>query len=87
MADTGRVESDQSIEVTVDGFAPRPMTEYHVDLTVRDNRGREASAGTLFETGRMGVPFAGGWVEPVQDPTPSSMEGARTVIPSPRCPS
>ena len=78
VADSGRVASDQSIEVTVSGLKPEPMTEYHVDLTVWDNRGRVSSATTLFETGRMGVPFAGGWVEPVQDPTPSSMEEERS---------
>ncbi|MBR2766059.1 MAG: family 78 glycoside hydrolase catalytic domain [Blautia sp.] len=76
-ADTGHVESDQSIEVTVDSLAPAPMTEYRAELTVWDNKGHSASSVTVFETGRMGVPFAGGWVEPVQDPTPSSMEVER----------
>ena len=78
VADTGRVETDRSIEVTVDGFTPEPMTEYHVSLTVWDNKSREASAETGFETGRMGVPFVGGWVEPAQDPTPSTMEMVRS---------
>lgn len=78
VADSGKVETDQSIEVTVDGLKPEHMTEYHVDLTVWDNRGHKASATTLFETGRMGVPFAGGWVEPEQEPTPSTMEGERS---------
>lgn len=77
VADTGRVASAESIEVTVAGLALRPMTEYRVALTAWDNKGRAADARTSFETGRMGVPFAGGWVEPVQDPTPSSMEGER----------
>ena len=76
-ADTGRVESDQSIEVTVKGLSTDPMTEYRVDLTVWDNKGHEACSCTGFETGRMGVPFAGGWIWPVQEPTPSSMEGVR----------
>ncbi len=78
VADTGRVASDQSVEVTVDGFAPEPMTAYRVALTAWDDKGREASAGTCFETGRMGVPFVGSWVEPVQQPTPSTMDGARS---------
>lgn len=78
VADTGRVKSDQSIEVTVEGFVPEPMTEYRVDLTVWDNKGHEAASATVFETGRMGVPFSGGWVEPVQRPTPSTMEAERS---------
>ena len=76
-ADTGVVESDASIEVTVPGFAPKPMTRYLIKVTVTDNHGREASLESWFETGRMGVPFSGGWVEPEQEPTPSSMEGER----------
>lgn len=75
--DTGRIECGESIEVTVDGFEAKPMTAYRAALTVWDNKGRSAAAETGFETGRMGVPFAGGWVEPEQDPTPSSMEGDR----------
>lgn len=75
--DTGRIESGESIEVTADGFGAKPMTSYRVALTVWDDKGRSASAETGFETGRMGVPFAGGWVEPEQEPTPSSMEGDR----------
>ena len=77
VCDTGRVESEQSIEVTANSYMTKPMTVYRVRLTVWDNRGRSASAETGFETGRMGVLFMGGWVEPVQEPTPSSMEGER----------
>ena len=76
-ADTGVVESDRSIEVTLPGFTPKPMTCYGVRVEVTDNYGRTASLESRFETGRMGMPFAGGWVEPVQEPTPSSMEGER----------
>ena len=77
VTDTGVVESDQSIEVTVPGLSPKPMTRYLVRVVVIDNHGRTASLESRFETGRMGVPFAGGWVEPEQEPTPSSMEGER----------
>ncbi|MDO4866663.1 MAG: family 78 glycoside hydrolase catalytic domain [Clostridia bacterium] len=77
-ADTGIVESDQSIEVTVPGFTPKAMTRYLVQVTAIDNHGCEASLESRFETGRMGVPFAGGWVEPEQEPTPSTMEGERS---------
>lgn len=76
-ADTGKTDSDQSVEVTVSGLKPEPMTAYLAELTVWDNQGHTATSTTTFETGRMGVPFAGGWVEPVQEPTPSSMEVER----------
>ena len=76
-ADTGRVDTAQSIEVTVDGLSLRPMTAYRVSLTVWDNRGRRADGSTTFETGRMGVPFSSAWAEPVQTPTPSSMDVVR----------
>ena len=77
-ADTGRVESDASIEVVVPGWTPAPMTEYEAEVTVWDNMGRSASLTDLFETGRLGVPFHSGWVEPEQEPTPASMDGARS---------
>lgn len=41
-ADTGVVESDASIEVTVPGFNPKPMTRYLIKVTVTNNHGREA---------------------------------------------
>lgn len=72
--DSGIVQSDQSIEVTVPGFAAEPMTCYRVNVTVTDNYGRTAALDSHFETGRMGIPFAGSWAEPVQEPTPSSMD-------------
>ncbi|MDO4285075.1 MAG: family 78 glycoside hydrolase catalytic domain [Eubacteriales bacterium] len=74
ICDTGRVASAQSIEVEAAGFSPEPMTAYTVRVTVWDNHGEWAGAETMFETGRMGVPFSGGWVEPEQEPTPDSME-------------
>ncbi len=72
-ADTGKVESAQSVEVTVPGFTARPMTRYQVRVEVTDNYGRMAQIESHYETGRIGVPFASSWVEPVQEPTPSSM--------------
>lgn len=76
-ADTGRMEDSQSIEVSVPDFIARPMTCYQVRLEVTDNYGRTAQAHSRFETGRMGVPFRSSWVEPEQEPTPSSMGSAR----------
>lgn len=75
-ADTGKVKSAQSIEVTVPGFAPKPMTAYRVHLEVMDNYGRTAHLESHFETGRMGVPFCSSWVEPVQQPTPPTLDGS-----------
>ncbi|WP_322203939.1 family 78 glycoside hydrolase catalytic domain [Acutalibacter intestini] len=57
-------------------------------VEVTDNYGRTAQIESHFETGRMGVPFASSWVEPVQEPTPSSMvtnrEGAEAGDITPR---
>lgn len=63
VADTGKILSDQRIEVTVAGLKPEPMTRYQAALTVWDNQGHAASSQTTFETGRMCVPFTGSWVE------------------------
>jgi alpha-L-rhamnosidase len=75
--DTGFVDSAQSVEVTVNNFHPEPMTEYRVYVTVWDNYNKTASLTSHFETGRMGIPFSGKWVEPEQEPTPSTMETPR----------
>ena len=73
--DTGKVESDASVEVAIEGWETSPMTRYDVVVNVWDNKGRNADATSWFETGRLGVAFASSWVEPDQIPTPSSMEG------------
>lgn len=75
--DTGKVESSTSIEVKAKGFQTEPKTRYCVNVTVWDNKGRNAAAETFFETGRLGIPFRSGWVEPKQDATPDSMEGKK----------
>lgn len=77
VADTGKVESSDSIEVTVPGFSAEPKAAYRVAITVWDNKGRSASLDGTFETGLLGTPFRSSWVEPEQEPTPSSMEGDR----------
>ena len=76
VADTGDVASDRSIEVVVPGFEAEPQTRYTVEATSCDNHGHTASAESIFETGRMGRAFASHWVEPIQEPTPSSIEEA-----------
>ncbi|MBO7710950.1 MAG: family 78 glycoside hydrolase catalytic domain [Lachnospiraceae bacterium] len=74
ICDTGRIVTDQSIEVVPEGFVPQPMTPYRVSLTVWDNQGHEAFLSGRFETGRMGIPFVSSWIEPVQEPTPSTVD-------------
>lgn len=71
-ADTGRIRSEDSIEVTVPNWETKPMTAYHSHVTVWDNYGNQAEAEGTFETGRLGVPFTSGWVEPEQIPTENS---------------
>lgn len=73
--DTGRIESETSTEVVIEGWEAAPMTRYDVVIEVWDNKDRQAEAETWFEIGRLGVPFRSGWVEPEQTPTPSSMDG------------
>ena len=73
-AESGRVSSDQSVEVVVPGFRARPLTRYEVRLEVTDNKGESASLESYFETGKMDQPFRSRWVEPKQQPTPSSMD-------------
>lgn len=77
VADTGVVESGQSVDVVVEGFVPQPKARYVVALAVKDNHGHEAQAETWFETGLMGSVWQSRWVEPVQEPTPRSMDGVR----------
>lgn len=69
IADTGRIESQSSIENTVCGLCLSPMTEYRVEVTVWDNKGNMASRRTCFETGRMNAGWHTCWVEPEQIPT------------------
>lgn len=72
--DTGKIKKDTSISVTVKGFKTEPKTRYRVCVTVWDNKYRNASMETFFETGKLGDSFWGGWVEPDQEPTPGSMD-------------
>lgn len=73
--DTGRVESEESTEVVIEGWETAPMTQYGVVVEVWDNKDRRVETETWFETGRLGVPFRSDWVEPEQEPTPPSMDG------------
>lgn len=76
-ADTGIVESAQSIEVAIPGWQAKPMTEYLVHVTAWDNHGNMGEEETTFETGRLGTIFSGSWVEPEQIPTPNSWIGKK----------
>jgi len=67
--DSGRIESDSSIEVELDNVSLEPKTEYKVVLHVWDNKGNEAEKETYFETGYLGTKFEADWYEPEQIPT------------------
>lgn len=71
-ADTGKIQSEDSIEVVIPDWETKPMTAYRSHVTVWDNYGNQAEAEGTFETGRLGVPFTSGWVEPEQIPTENS---------------
>ena len=51
--DSEWIESDQSVYLVYAGKELKPRTEYLIDIYVRDNYGRTASAETGFETGLM----------------------------------
>lgn len=75
ICDSGKIESDSSIENIIDKFEPEPMTRYQFKVSVWDNYGNIAFNESCFETGRLGVSFTSHWIEPEQVPTPSSLEG------------
>lgn len=71
-ADTGWIQSAQSIEVTIDNLQTEPMTKYEVIVKVKDNLKRTAEKSCYFETGRLGIPWQARWLEPEQTPTEDS---------------
>lgn len=79
VADTGIVYCEQSSEVMIPEWEALPMTAYKVQVTVWDNKGRSASAQCSFETGRLGIPFHSGWVEPEQESAPSLTRVSRNI--------
>lgn len=79
VADTGIINSAQNSAVTIPGFSATPMTAYEFRVTVRDNKGRIASACSFFETGRMGIPFRSNWVEPEQESAASGTKFPRSA--------
>lgn len=60
--DSGKVDSDCSLNVEYAGLALRPATRYAWHLTVWDQQGRQASAASWFETGlAVGEGSNSGW--------------------------
>lgn len=80
VADTGRIERGESIENVIPGWKAKPMTRYNIQVEAWDNYGNRGKGETWFETGRLGVPFSSRWVEPCQEPTPSSMDGKNMAV-------
>lgn len=60
--DTGWIESDQSVEVTVDDLVLKSCTIYQWNVTVWDSNGEQAEAASRFETGLES--FKASWIEP-----------------------
>ena len=56
-----RAVHDQ-LAIPYDGPELSPFTVYTARITAEDDVGETAEARLQFETGRMGVPFAGGWI-------------------------
>ena len=73
IADTGRIESESSIENTIEQLSLAAMTVYQVYVNVWDNHGNEADIYGSFETGRLDTPWHARWIEPEQQPTKSTL--------------
>jgi len=74
VCDTGRVESEKSIEVEIEKLLLQPKTAYRLALKVWDNKGNEATKATTFETGYLGTKIEADWYEPEQIPTEKSWD-------------
>ncbi|RCX13884.1 alpha-L-rhamnosidase [Anaerobacterium chartisolvens] len=82
IADTGKIDSDESIEVTIADLKLEPMTGYMVQVTVWDNEGNQAVTEGGFETGRFETAWKASWAEPVQIPTKASNLGGNLTMES-----
>lgn len=74
VADSGEIYSSGTIDQKVSDWVTESMTRYKVIVDVWDNYKNTARATTFFETGRLTVPFVSSWIEPVQTPTPRSID-------------
>ena len=72
--DTGKIFSEDSIEVIVKKLKVEPKTRYEVSVTVWDNHGNIASSIVGFETGFLGEEWKSEWLEPEQIPTEPSID-------------
>lgn len=75
IADSGKIESDENVLITVDNFHPEPMQRYNVSVRVWNNIQETAETEDWFETGKLGTGWNSGWVEPEQKPTEDSSKG------------
>ncbi len=59
--DSGMVRTDETLHAEAD-LKLRPLTRYFFRITSRDDRGREASAVSFFETGFLGTAWRAKWI-------------------------
>ena len=71
---TGKVFSENSIEVVVNELEVQPKTIYKVKVTVWDNHGNVAFTAGSFESGLMKEKWESSWLEPEQEPTEPSID-------------
>ncbi len=74
ICDTGKIESDSSIENTISGFFAESKSRYEIELTVWDNYDNEAKKNSYFETGFLNDKWQALWREPEQLPTEASKD-------------
>ena len=55
-------EIRDQLNIQYGGPALEPFQVYSVRITARDDAGEEAAAERLFQTGRLGLPWAGKWI-------------------------
>ena len=81
---SGKVESNQQLDVPYEGPALRPHTRYWWTVRVWDNQGDEATSGeeAWFETGLMGTGWAGAqWIASTDTATGMPRLRKRFIVP------
>jgi alpha-L-rhamnosidase len=87
--DSGRVESDRTVDVVYAGPEPRPRTRYHWRVRVWDGPGRPSawSATRWWETALLGTPWRARWIGTAAPEAPPTPAGASWIWSSDATPS
>ena len=75
-----KCEVTDPLNIQYDGPALEPLTEYRVRVEAQDDRGETAAAETVFQTGRMGMPWKGDWIGDERNRVKSPESPAPTIF-------